>query len=108
MTGLNTMAKVPLDGTASRTVDPGDNRVTIRLHNPSQRVAFFERAELTSTPDGDEILPIEYSDNYVTVFPGETVEVQGQPWTGVPANWVRVTGYNTRPVVVPVDQSAVR
>ena len=83
MTGLNYMAQVPLDVTASRTVDPGDNRVTIRLHNPSQRVAFFERAELTSTPDGDEILPIEYSDNYVTVFPGETVEVQGQPWTGV-------------------------
>ena len=108
MTGLNTMAQVPLDVTASRTVDPGDNRVTIRLHNPSQRVAFFERAELTSTPDGDEILPIEYSDNYVTVFPGETVEVQGQPWTGVPANWVRVTGYNTRPVVVPVDQFVVR
>jgi exo-1,4-beta-D-glucosaminidase len=103
MTGLNNMAQVPLDVTASKSRNPADNRVTIRLHNPSQQVGFFERAELTSTPGGDEILPIEYSDNYVTVFPGETVEIQGQPWSGVSANWVRVTGYNTPPVVVAVS-----
>ena len=41
MTGLNYMTQVPLDVTASRTANPGDNRVTIRLHNPSQRVAFL-------------------------------------------------------------------
>jgi exo-1,4-beta-D-glucosaminidase len=103
MTGLNTMPQVPLEVTASKSADAGDNRVTIRLHNPSQRVAFFERAELTSTPDGDEILPVEYSDNYVTVFPGETVELHGQSWTGVAANWVRVTGYNTPSVAVAVE-----
>ena len=56
-----------------------------------------------TTPDGDEILPIEYSDNYVTVFPGETVEVHGViPATEPRASWVRVTGYNTAPVVVAV------
>jgi exo-1,4-beta-D-glucosaminidase len=108
MTGLNNMPQVPLGVTASRTADQSDNRVTIRLHNPSQRVAFFERAELTSTPAGDEILPIEYNDNYVTVFPGETVELQGQAWTGVAAKWVRVTGYNTPPAVVAVGQSTAR
>ena len=102
------MTQVPLDVTASSSAYPGDNRVTIRLHNPSQRLAFFERAELISTPRAEEILPVEYSDNYVTVFPGETVELQGQAWTGVAANWVRVTGYNTPPVVVAVDQSAAR
>ncbi len=107
MTGLNTMAQVPLDVTASRSPHPGDNRVTIRLRNPSSQVAFFERAELTSTPEGDEILPVEYSDNYVTVFPGETVELQGQPWTGATANWVRVTGYNTPPQLVAIDPPSV-
>ncbi|GAC1647177.1 MAG: carbohydrate-binding protein [Mycobacterium sp.] len=104
MTGLNTMGQVPLDVTASRPTSEGGNQVTIRLHNPSQHVAFFERAELLSTHDSDEILPIEYNDNYVTVFPGETVELHGQPWTGVTADWVRVTGYNSPPVVVPVNQ----
>ena len=53
-----------------------------------------------SSREGDEILPIEYSDNYVTVFGGETVEVEGVvPTSGVDADWVRVTGYNSPPVV---------
>ena len=105
MTGLNTMAQVPLEVTAVRAAHSGDNRITVRLHNPSQQIAFFERAELTSAPDGDEILPIEYSDNYVTVFPGETVELAGQAWSGVPANWVRVSGYNTPPQLVPIGKA---
>jgi exo-1,4-beta-D-glucosaminidase len=106
MTGLNSMPQVPLDVTASKSADPGDNRVTIRLHNPSQRVAFFERAELVPTREGDEILPVEYSDNYVTVFPGETVELSGQAWTGVTPNWVRVTGYNTPAQLVAIGREA--
>jgi exo-1,4-beta-D-glucosaminidase len=80
-----------------------ENRVVVRLHNPTPRIAFFERVEVAATRDGDEILPIEYTDNYVTVFPGETVDVESAvPTTGVNADWVRVTGYNTPPVVVPV------
>ncbi|HET6733800.1 MAG TPA: beta galactosidase jelly roll domain-containing protein [Mycobacterium sp.] len=100
MTALDYMARVPLQVSARRV---GDNRVAVRLHNPSRQIGFFERAEITSTRDGDEILPIEYSDNYVTVFPGETVDLEGViPTPGVDANWVRVTGYNSPPVVVPV------
>jgi len=100
MTALNYMAKVPLQVSANRM--PGD-RVAIRLHNASRQVGFFERAEIMATRDGDEILPIEYSDNYVTVFPGETVTLEGVvPAQGADANWVRVTGYNTAPVVVPI------
>ena len=57
-----------------------------------------------TAPDGDEILPIEYSDNYVTVFPGETVELHGVvPTDRTVANWVRVAGYNTPPMVVPIE-----
>ncbi|MGZ6779957.1 MAG: hypothetical protein ACXVGO_13270, partial [Mycobacterium sp.] len=69
----------------------------------TQRVAFFERAEILNAPDGDEILPIEYSDNYVTVFPGETVELHGTvPTDRTKANWVRVAGYNSPSAVVPI------
>jgi exo-1,4-beta-D-glucosaminidase len=103
MTALNSMARAPLQVSTQRVPGADGNRVAIRLHNPSRQVGFFERAEIMSTRDGDEILPIEYSDNYVTVFPGETVELEGLiPTPGVDANWVRVTGYNTPPVVVPI------
>jgi exo-1,4-beta-D-glucosaminidase len=104
MTSLNYMARVPLDVTAKRTTNgAGQNIVDIRLRNATSQVAFFERAEVTTTRDGDEILPIEYSDNYVTVFPGETLDLEAVvPSPLATANWVRVTGYNTPAVSVPV------
>ena len=104
MTALAVMPRATLDVTAR---PDEDGSVRIRLHNPTPRVAFFNRAELlpaSGTPEtADEILPIEYDDNYVTVFPGETVEVRGRVPAGGPAPaWVRVTGHNSAPVVVPV------
>jgi exo-1,4-beta-D-glucosaminidase len=99
MTALNSMPRVPLDVTAQAA----DGSVVVRLHNPTHNVAFFERAEVMSSRDGDEILPIEYDDNYVTVFPGETVEIRGATeHQGSSALWVRVTGHNTSPITVPV------
>jgi exo-1,4-beta-D-glucosaminidase len=98
MTPLNHMTPTPLEVSARR----GTDGVVVRLHNPTPQIAFFERVEAMPTPDGDEILPIQYSDNYVTVFPGETVEVDATT-NGVSADWVRVTGYNTPATTVPVE-----
>ena len=99
MTALNTMPRAPLEVTAGRQRDT----VVIRLHNPGRRVAFFERAEILATADGDEILPVQYTDNYVTVYAGETVEIRGTALDpSAAAGWVRVSGYNTAPVLVPV------
>jgi exo-1,4-beta-D-glucosaminidase len=108
MTPLNDMARVPLRVATRRSANgAGQNVVTISLTNPTTKVAFFQRAEVTATRDGDEILPIQYSDNYVTVFPHETVEVQAVvPSPLVTANWVRVSGYNSDPVEVPIESPA--
>ena len=104
MTALTTMVKPKLDIHARRDGDDVD----IALHNPSANLAFFERAELLDTAAGDEILPIEYDDNYITVFPGETAHIRGRvPGQGGAAGaipqWVRVTGYGGTPAVVPVN-----
>jgi exo-1,4-beta-D-glucosaminidase len=107
MTPLNSMAKVPLEVTAQHTAGPsgnGGNGISIRLRNPTPYVAFFERAEITATHDGDEIVPIEYDDNYVTVFPGETAEIHGVvPPGGQTPHFVKVSGYNSLPAVVPIS-----
>lgn len=102
MTALNTIARPRMNITARAGESAGE--VTVRLSNPSPTVAFFYRAELLTSPDSDEILPIEYDDNYVTVFPHETAEIQGRVPPGGPTpGWVRVTGYGGEPTVVPVD-----
>jgi exo-1,4-beta-D-glucosaminidase len=100
------MPKPALDISARR--DGGD--IDIALRNPSPNIAFFQRAELiagTGNPAAaDEILPIEYDDNYVTVFPGETAHIRGRvpgdPGSSVP-DWVRVTGYAGAPVLAAVN-----
>jgi exo-1,4-beta-D-glucosaminidase len=97
---LNTMPKVQLqlDGIAGR------ESIDITLHNPSDHIAFFERVEVTRGKDGEEILPILYNDNYVTVFPDETVKITGtfhQP-IGNEKPWLKLVGYNTSKEIAPI------
>jgi exo-1,4-beta-D-glucosaminidase len=102
MTGLNTMPPGAVEVSARRSEVGGESRVTIRVRNPSERVAFFERATVSTARDGDEILPIEYDDNYITVFPGETAEIHAVLPKGAKPGWVRLEGYNTPVTSVPV------
>jgi len=96
MTALNTMPPVAVEMSATQTKIGEESHVTIHLHNPSRHIAFFERATISTARDGDEILPIEYDDNYITVFPGETAEIHGTIWKGAKPRFVKLEGYNTR------------
>jgi exo-1,4-beta-D-glucosaminidase len=102
MTALNAMPPVAVEMQASQTKIGKESHVTIRLRNPSGHIAFFERATISAQRDGDEILPIEYDDNYITVFPGETAEIHGTIWSGAKPRWVKLEGYNTPPISVRI------
>jgi exo-1,4-beta-D-glucosaminidase len=95
MTALNTMPRVQLEVSAEKTVHYSDRVNIIRLHNPTSHIAFFERASISSVRDGNEILPAEYDDNYVTVYPGETVEIHGLLSVDSDPQWVKLEGFNT-------------
>jgi exo-1,4-beta-D-glucosaminidase len=77
-------------------------QVTIRLHNPSEHIAFFERATISAAQGGDEILPIEYDDNYVTLYPQETSEIHGTVSSAADSHWVKLEGYNTAAISIPI------
>ncbi len=102
MTALNTMPPVAVEMSATQTKIGKESHVTIRLHNPSEHIAFFERATISAQRDGDEILPIEYDDNYITVFPGETAEIHGIVQSDTKPRWVKLEGYNTPAIAVPI------
>jgi exo-1,4-beta-D-glucosaminidase len=72
---------------------------TAALHNTGAAVAFFVRLRLTKGAGGDEILPALWSDNYVSLLPGETraITVEINPKTlGGRAPALAVTGWNVR------------
>lgn len=105
-TALNSMPKVQLQmsGTA-HGASRNDENVLITLHNPSRHIAFFERVAVTGKRDGNEILPILYSDNYVTVFPGETIHISGtynQALKDGAPTWLKLEGYNTVNQIAPI------
>ena len=86
----------------ARSTGP-ESEARISLHNPSTQLAFFVRAEVTGGKDGNEILPVTYDNNYVTVFPGETVSIRGKfanPDSARP--WLRVEGVNAPKELMPI------
>jgi exo-1,4-beta-D-glucosaminidase len=48
----------------------GEARVT--LTNTGASLAFFMRLRIDAGADGDEVLPVEWSDNYMSLLPGES------------------------------------
>lgn len=47
----------------------------VRLRNPTDRLAFFVQLALTRGQQGDEVLPVFWSDNYFSLLPGESKDV---------------------------------
>jgi exo-1,4-beta-D-glucosaminidase len=74
-TALRELPKVKLK-TQSRSARQGDQgTTTVRLHNPSKSLAFFVRLKVNRGKGGDEVLPVLWQDNYVSLLPGEQREI---------------------------------
>ncbi|KAB5551034.1 glycoside hydrolase family 2 protein [Coniochaeta sp. 2T2.1] len=76
------------------TVSPGSGSgggLKVVLHNKAAVPAFFVRANLVDAAGGD-VNPVIWSDNYVTLWPGETLELDVQ-FEGKAAK-VQVSGRN--------------
>jgi exo-1,4-beta-D-glucosaminidase len=74
-TALSQLPKVKLN-VSSRTEVKGPEEIThVALENPSKSLAFFVRLKLDKEPGGEEILPVIWQDNYVSLLPGEKREL---------------------------------
>jgi exo-1,4-beta-D-glucosaminidase len=107
LTGLNSLASNPnLTVTASRAVSGGQQTVTMTLHNTSTtNIAFFVRPEVTAGNGGNEVVPVSYTDNYVSLWPGESTTITATYQTGDlggQAPYLRVRGYNVPTTSVPL------
>src|SRR5258706_8091864 len=108
LTGLNSLAtNNNLSTSVSRTVTTGQETVTITLNNTSAtNIAFFTRAEVTAGNNGLEVLTVNYTDNYVSLFPRESITITAKYATadlGGQSPFLRIRGYNvpTFNIVIP-------
>jgi len=76
-TSLAQLPKVKLHVSSHslRDGDSGDAVTFVSLENPSKSLAFFVRLKLDKGKGGDEILPVVWQDNYISLSPGEKREI---------------------------------
>jgi exo-1,4-beta-D-glucosaminidase len=96
-TTLAQLPKVKLKVT-DRTERKGEESIThVTIENPSKSLAFFVRLKVDKGAQGEEILPVVWEDNYISLMPGEKREVRAtyrasELGTAKPA--VEVSGQN--------------
>ena len=98
-TALSQLPKVKLKFT-THSQPKGDDTVThVTLENPSKSLAFFVRLKLSKGSGGDEILPVLWQDNYISLLPGEKRELSATYRTaalGAAKPQVEVSGWNVQ------------
>jgi exo-1,4-beta-D-glucosaminidase len=61
---------------AEHTERRGEDAIThVTIENPGKSLAFFVRLKVDKGPRGEEILPVIWEDNYISLLPGEKREV---------------------------------
>jgi exo-1,4-beta-D-glucosaminidase len=67
---LNQLKKARVDASGSRLTD--GSGVRVQIHNPSASLAFQVHLSVVNDKGGDEILPVLWDDNYISLLPGES------------------------------------
>jgi exo-1,4-beta-D-glucosaminidase len=98
-TALAQLPKVKL-AVSSDTEHNAEEIVTrVTVENPSKSVAFFVRLKLDKGKGGEEILPVVWQDNYVSLLPGEKREITATYRAsdlGAATPEVEVSGWNVQ------------
>jgi exo-1,4-beta-D-glucosaminidase len=105
LTMLASLPRVKLEATANRREAGGE--VTVRLRNPSEHLAFQVRLAVNDA-DGNEVLPVFWSDNYTELMPGESkiITARYPAWIKlVSGAKLEVGGWNIEPVTLDLSSS---
>ncbi len=116
MQGLNKMPNVKLNAQISREDKDGQSRIHVVLHNPTHAIALMAHVQLRRASTNDRVLPIYYSDNYVSLVGGEdkaidiecaTDALQGQAALVVVDGWnVSVSASSSQAVSIKTNENA--
>jgi hypothetical protein len=106
--GMNALPQVALTArVVAQANSDGDAHLGVELENPGPVVAVAAKLTLLRSADGERILPAYYSDNYVSLMPGEKriVTISYPRAAGATASpaMVAIRGWNVAPAKVEVQ-----
>jgi len=78
LTGLNKLPKAKVTITKSMPSNGPTHSMTVSVANNGDSVAFMVHPRLTRGKDGDDVVPVFWSDNYFSLLPGEKKSVTVQ------------------------------
>lgn len=74
-TAINTMEKTAISATKKIVRRGREWEMKVTLSNPSEKLAFFVELTAVKKSDGTALLPVFWSDNYVSLPPGSHKEI---------------------------------
>jgi beta-mannosidase len=95
--GLMQMPTATIEVKADSHVEGESTVLTVRLSNPTKTIALMTHLQLHQKESGKRVLPVLYSDNYISLVPGETRSVTIEAATrdlGQGKPLLLVDGYN--------------
>jgi len=76
-TALATLPPVNVTHSERFVDEDGRTDAFVTVTNTSSAIAFFVHLKITRGVGGEELLPIRWQDNYLTLLPGESREIKG-------------------------------
>jgi hypothetical protein len=101
---LNSMTRQPLAVSARAGAAAGDGRIDITLENRGNAPALNAKLTMLDS-EGVRVLPVYYSDNYLSLLPGEVRKIEVHcPPAGVRCSRVAIRGWNVEEREIGVAQ----
>ncbi|KIA85265.1 glycoside hydrolase family 2 TIM barrel-domain containing protein [Flavobacterium sp. AED] len=92
--GLQTIASAPLQ-TSAKKISYNTIALTVK-NNEKNTISFFNRISLLDAKTSERVLPTFYSDNYISLVPGEekSIELEYENLNNIEAE-IEISGWNT-------------
>jgi hypothetical protein len=99
---LNSLARATVAASATAGEAGGERQVTVKLKNTGSAAALTIKLTLTDAATGERILPAYYSENYISLLPGEERAVTVAFPAGDAKPMIGLRGWNLAPQTIAV------
>ncbi len=80
--------------------------IRVRIHNPSRNLAFPIHLSLVDAKSGEEVLPVLWENNYISLLPGEARTVSARIDSASGPLRLEASGWNIEAKTAAVTEAA--